>query len=103
MKKIGVFFGTDTGTTRLIAKKMAKKLGDDIASKPLNVNRISVDDFLEYDSLIVGTPSYGEGDLPGLSTGVKNGSWQEFIPEFAGVDMTGKSVRLPYSDRSRRL
>jgi flavodoxin I len=26
MDKIGIFFGTDTGTTRLIAKKMAKKL-----------------------------------------------------------------------------
>ena len=26
MKKIGIFFGTDSGTTRLIAKKMAKKL-----------------------------------------------------------------------------
>ena len=28
MDKIGIFFGTDTGTTRLMAKKMAKKLGE---------------------------------------------------------------------------
>lgn len=94
MKKIGIFFGTDTGTTRLMAKKIAKQLGDDIASKPLNVNRIEADDMLQYDALILGTPSYGEGDLPGIDTGVKDGSWQEFVPKLAGVDMTGKTVAL---------
>lgn len=40
MKKIGMFFGTETGTTRLIAKKIHKKLGDELADKPVNVNRI---------------------------------------------------------------
>lgn len=93
MNQIGIFFGTDSGTTRLIAKKMAKKLGD-VASKPLNVNRISPDDLLQYDSLILGTPTYGEGQFPGISTGVKDGSWEEFAPQFAGVDMTGKTVAL---------
>ena len=28
MNKIGIFFGTETGTTRLIAKKIHKLLGD---------------------------------------------------------------------------
>jgi len=93
MNKIGIFFGTDSGTTRLIAKKMAKKLGD-VASKPLNVNRITVADLLQYDSLILGTPTYGECQFPGISTGVKEGSWEEFAPQFAGVDMTGKTVAL---------
>jgi flavodoxin I len=93
MNKIGIFFGTDSGTTRLMAKKMAKKLGD-IASKPLNVNRITVDDLLQYDSLILGTPTYGECQFPGISTGVNDGSWEEFVPQFAGVDMTGKTVAL---------
>ena len=94
MSKIGIFFGTDTGTTRLMAKKMARKLGDEIASKPLNVNRISSDDLLKYDSLIFGTPTYGEGLLPGVDTGVKNGSWQEFVSELSAVDLTGKKVAL---------
>ncbi len=42
MAKIGIFFGTDSGTTRMIAKKISKKPGDDVCDKPLNVNRISV-------------------------------------------------------------
>lgn len=30
MNKIGVFFGTETGTTRLIAKKIQKKVGAEL-------------------------------------------------------------------------
>lgn len=94
MNKVGIFFGTDSGTTRLIAKKIARKLGDDFASKPLNVNRIEPDDMMQYDALILGTPTYAEGLLPGIDTGIKEGSWQEFMPRLAGIDMTGKIVAL---------
>lgn len=65
MNKIGLFFGTETGTTRLIAKKMQKYLGDEICDKPLNVNRITPADMLQYEALILGTPSYGIGEIPG--------------------------------------
>lgn len=93
MAEIGIFFGTDSGTTRLIAKKMAKKLGD-MAGKPLNINRISVDDLLAYDTLILGTPTYGEGQLPSETTGVKNGSWEEFLPQLCEHDLSGKVIAL---------
>ena len=93
MSKIGIFFGTDSGTTRLMAKKMSNKLGA-IADKPLNVNRISVADMARYDALILGTPTYGEGQVPGISTGVQAGSWEEFLPQLEGVDLSGKVVAL---------
>ena len=93
MTKIGIFFGTDSGTTRLMAKKMARQLGD-IASKPLNVNRIEIAELLQYDSLILGTPTYAEGQLPGLSTNVKDGSWEEFLPLLAKQDLTGKRIAI---------
>lgn len=93
MQKIGIFFGTDSGTTRLIAKKIAKKLGA-VCAKPLNVNRIHLADFLQYDALILGTPTYAEGALPGLSSGVKGGSWEEFLPQLNGVDLSGKRIAL---------
>ena len=61
MAQIGIFFGTDSGTTRLIAKKIAKKLklrlGDEAVAKPLNVNRATPDDLLAHSSLIMGTPT----------------------------------------------
>ena len=93
MDKIGIFFGTDSGTTRLIAKKMSRLIGD-IASKPVNVNRISVEEMMQYDSLILGTPSYGIGELPGIATGVKDGSWAEFIPQLENQDFSGKRIAL---------
>lgn len=94
MQKIGIFFGTDSGSTRLIAKLMAKKLGEDLAAKPLNVNRIVVNDMLQYDVLILGTPTYGEGQLPGKSTKIVAGSWEEFLPQLKANDMAGKTVAI---------
>ena len=94
MSKIGIFFGTDTGSTRLIAKMIAKKLRDDIASKPLNVNRINVEDMLIYNALILGTPTYGEGQVPGKSTKVAAGSWEEFLPQLKENDLAGKVVAI---------
>ena len=49
---------------------------------------------LRYDVLILGTPSYGEGLLPGKSTGVKDGSWEEFIPALENADVSGKLIAL---------
>ena len=69
MNKIGIFFGTDTGSTRLVAKKIYSLLGADVADKPKNINRTRVEDLLQYNALILGTPSYGVGDLPGLAVG----------------------------------
>jgi flavodoxin I len=46
MSKIGIFFGTESGTTRLIAKKMFKKLGEDIADTPVNVGRTQPEEFM---------------------------------------------------------
>jgi flavodoxin I len=93
MNKIGIFFGTDSGTTRLIAKKIAKKLGD-ACDKPLNVNRIELADMLKYDALILGTPTYGEGQVPGIKTGVEQGSWAEFLPQLQGANLSGKRIAL---------
>lgn len=94
MAKIGLFFGTDSGTTRLIGKKLAKKLGDDLVEKPMNINRASVDDLIKYPVLILGTATYGEGDLPGTENDVKSGSWLDFLPQLEGVDFSGKTVAL---------
>jgi flavodoxin I len=106
MTKIGIFFGTETGTTRLIAKKIHKKLGDELAAKPVNVNRIALDQMLQYDALILGTPSYGIGEIPGRSAGCLEPNWEEFLAQFEAADFSGKRVALfglgaqeRYSDR----
>lgn len=93
MAKIGIFFGTDTGRTRLIAKQIAKKLGD-AAAVPLNIGRATLADFLAYDALILGSPTLGDGMLPGESTGLNQPSWEEFLPQLANSDLSGKTIAL---------
>lgn len=93
MANVGIFFGTDTGKTRKIAKLIHKKLGD-AADEPVNINRISLDTFLSYPVLMLGTPTLGDGQLPGYDAGCETASWQEFIAELDGVDMQGKVVAL---------
>lgn len=93
MPRIGIFFGTDTGRTRLVAKQIAKKLGDD-AAPPVNIGRATLDDFLAYDALILGSPTLGDGELPGLSTGLSQPSWEEFLPLLADADLSGKVAAI---------
>lgn len=93
MDKIGIFFGTDTGRTRLVAKQIAKKLGD-TADAPVNIGRTTLADFLAYDHLIVGSPTLGDGMLPGESCGLSQPSWEEFVPQLAAADLTGKTVAI---------
>lgn len=93
MAKIGIFFGTDTGRTRLIAKQIAKKLGES-ADAPINIGRTTLAEFLAYDRLILGSSTLGDGELPGLSTGLSQPSWEEFLPQLAGVDLAGKVIAI---------
>jgi flavodoxin I len=93
MAKVGIFFGTDTGNTRKVAKNIAKQLGD-VAGKPDNIKNVSVDDLLAYDVLILGSPTYGDGELPGLTAGTSTESWEEFLPNLSGADFSGKTIAL---------
>jgi flavodoxin I len=93
MARIGIFFGTDTGRTRLIAKQIAKKLGD-AADAPVNIGRTTLADFLSYQALIVGSPTLGDGELPGQSVGLSQPSWEEFLPQLADADLTGKTIAI---------
>jgi len=95
MDKIGIFFGTETGSTRLVAKRIYARLGEALADKPLNVNRIEPADLLRYDALILGTPSYGVGEMPGRSAGCQEASWDEFFARWPdGASLQGKRIAL---------
>ncbi len=97
MANIDIFFGTDTGRTRLIAKQMAKKLGVQFPGRvnaPVNIGRTTLADFLACDALLLGSPTLGEGELPGLSVGLSQPSWEEFLPQLADADLPGKVAAI---------
>jgi len=95
--RIGIFFGTDTGRTRLIAKQIARKLEarhPGRVAAPVNIGRATLADFLACDTLILGSSTLGEGQLPGLSVGLALPSWEEFLPQLAGTDLSGTTVAI---------
>jgi flavodoxin I len=94
MSKIGLFFGTDTGKTRKVAKMIKKLFDDEVMAKPVNVNRAVAEEFSSYEYLILGTPTLGEGLLPGLSAECENESWEEFLPQLEDQDFTGKTIAI---------
>jgi len=97
MARIGIFFGTDTGRTRLIAKLIARKLearNPGSAAAPVNIGRTTLADFLAVDALILGSSTLGDGQLPGLSVGLAQPSWEEFLPQLAGADLSGKTAAI---------
>lgn len=61
---------------------------------PVNINRVSAEQFCFYSHLILGTPTMGEGQLPGLGAACSEESWEEALDRFAEVDLTGKTVAL---------
>ncbi len=94
MSRIGLFFGTDTGKTRKVAKMIKKKFDDDTMAAPLNVNRADSETFTNYEYLILGTPTLGEGLLPGTSADCENESWEEFLPKIEDQNFSGKTIAL---------
>ncbi|HSJ80453.1 MAG TPA: flavodoxin domain-containing protein, partial [Thiobacillus sp.] len=62
MARIGIFFGSNTGNTRKIAKMIKKRFPEDaLMADPLNVNKATPELIAGYDHLILGTPTLGEG------------------------------------------
>ncbi len=94
MSRIGIFFASSTGNTRRIAKSIKKRFDDETMADALNVNKASADLVAGYSFLILGTPTLGGGQLPGLSTDCMGGGWEEFLPQLNDVNFSGKTVAL---------
>ncbi len=94
MPRIGLFFGSSSGNTRRIAKMIKKRYDDVTMAEALNVNKATPELLASYDYLILGTPTLGEGALPGLEADCQQPSWAEFLPQLEDVDFTGKTVAL---------
>lgn len=85
MAKIGLFFDTDTGNTRKVAKMICKHFDEgDIEMK--NITKVEPADFEQYSAFILGTPTLGDGELPE--------NWDAFLPSLDEMDFSGKTLAL---------
>ena len=82
MKKTIVVYGSSTGTCESIANTIAEKLG----VEAINVSDFNADVVAENDNLILGTSTWGAGEL--------QDDWYDGINVLKGADLSGKTVAI---------
>ena len=93
MARVGIFFGTSTGSTEEVAGMIKEALGDD-AEGPYDVETLEgsvKDHFEKFDSMIVGTPTWNTGaDVERSGTG-----WDEiYYSSMQELNMKDKNVAV---------
>lgn len=83
MKTIGIFYGSTTGTTEGVAEKIASALG---TTNVYNVGNTKVDEVDQYDVLVLGSSTWGIGDL--------QDDWGVFLDKLKAKNLSGKMVAL---------
>lgn len=83
--KIGIFYGSTTGNTEAAAQQIAEILGVDSADIH-NVGEASADEAQNYDELLLGSSTWGCGDL--------QDDWYDFLEALGAQDLSGKKVGL---------
>jgi len=80
MSKIALVYSSHSNNTAKIGDYIVKKLGKEAVK--LNVEEITEEEFLKYDSYILGSATWFEGELPN--------HWDEFLPAIEEEDLSGK-------------
>ena len=84
-EKIGLFYGSDTGCTEDITQDLvAIWKTDELIVK--EINTASIEDFKQYDILILGLSTWYDGDL--------QSDWEDFFDDFQKIDFTSKKIAL---------
>lgn len=85
MSKIGIFYGSTTGETKEAAFEIAKAMGVDEADVH-DVAQSAPSDVAPYDVLLLGSSTWGNGDL--------QDDWYDFIDGLQALDLENKIVAL---------
>ena len=88
MTPIGLFYGSDTGFTELVAD-LIKEEFDTVASNLITVHNIAetpVEKMLAYDYLIIGCPTWNIGRL--------QDDWDDVYLELDALDLKGKKMAI---------
>jgi len=85
MKKIGLIYSFNSNKTA----KVAERIKDEFKEVPMdaiNAETITEDQFLKFDNLILGVPTWFDGELPNY--------WDEFGPALEDMNLKGKLIAL---------
>ena len=81
--RIALIYGSDTGATEEVVTTIYEKINiEDLCV--IDVYKIDPSQFLNYDIIILGVPTWYIGDL--------QSAWDEFFPEFQKINFEGIKV-----------
>jgi flavodoxin I len=85
MKKAGLFYSYNTKKTSQTAKRIIENLGKENVEE-INVETITEDQFTKYENMILGVPTWFDGELPNY--------WDEFVPALEDLNLKGKNIAI---------
>ena len=85
MSNTAIIYSFNTKKTGKIAKQIEEQFKDaDITM--VNAEDITEERFLSFDRIIMGVPTWFDGELPNY--------WDEFVPALEDMDLSGKKIAL---------
>ncbi|MGQ9620809.1 MAG: flavodoxin [Bacteroidales bacterium] len=85
MEKTAIIYSFNTLKTARAAKLIHASFGDENIEM-VNAEEITGEKFLQYKNLILGVPTWFDGELPNY--------WDEFIPELEELDLMGRRIAI---------
>ena len=85
MKKTAIIYSFNSNKTAKAAEKIMEAFGN-VPVEKVNAEEIDGKKFLSYDNLVLGVPTWFDGELPNY--------WDEFVPELEDLDLKGKTIAL---------
>ncbi len=85
MSKTAIIYSFNSNKTAKAGEKIVQAFGEN-KLELVNAEDITEEQFLSYDQLILGVPTWFDGELPNY--------WDEFVPALEGVSMKGKKVAI---------
>ena len=85
MKKYGIFYGSTTGTTRDVAQRLARIMSIN-ETDVHNVADTAPDIVADYETLILGSSTWGNGEL--------QDDWYDFLSGLKVLTLAGKRIAI---------
>jgi len=85
MNKTAIIYSFNTNKTAKVAERIKQEFGEGKIDS-INAEILDGKTFLSFDNLILGIPTWFDGELPNY--------WDEFLPELEELNLKGKKIAL---------
>jgi flavodoxin I len=81
-----IIYSFNSNKTAKAGQKIVEAFGKDFQLEVVNAEEITEEKFLSFNHLILGVPTWFDGELPHY--------WDEFVPAMEEMDLKGKKIAL---------